>query len=335
MLSFAKDSEKESIPIAIGYPTKDCVGRPIFTVYFIKDYSRTRAPDIESSDIKALLANDQFRIMHEFSLSKNEFLQLADRVEKDAPVIETSSRTLKRAYLEIQRVLNEKLRTTLEFSSRDKVYLKAVYDTMPDRKNQICTLFGSSGAGKSYAINDICMRNPAVKNNTVPAIYLFSSVGEDDPSYRPIKTFYNERFIWQDPRDIEPDALLVKSYKEKSILIFDDINSISDQRVRAKIIRFREHCLEVARHRSLVIISSEHLMFNRAATQKLRNSSAYFVLYPRNSPKPLDSVLDENFTMNRHERVDLIKKLKREGRAQFLRMDTPSYIVNTKRVQLL
>ena len=335
MLSFTQHSDKESIPIAIGYPTKDCIGRPLFTVYFIKDYSTSTPPDIESSDTKALLASDQFRIMREFSLSKNEFIILAARVEKDQPVIENSSRTLKRAYLEIQRVLNEKLRTTLEFTSRDKVYLKAVYDTTADRKNQICTMFGSSGAGKSFAINDLCMRNPAVLNSTVPAIYLFSSVGEDDPSYKPIKNLYGERFIWQDPRDIEPDALLVRSYKEKSVLIFDDINSISDQRVRGKIIRFREHCLEVARHQSLVIISSEHLMFNRAATQKLRNSSAFFVLYPRNSPKPLDSVLDENFTMNRHERVDLIKKLKREGRAQFLRMDTPSYIVNTKRVQLL
>ena len=333
MLSFAR-GDKDSYPIAIAYPTRDCVGRPLFTVFFINDYSRTRPPEIESSDTKALLANDQFRLMKEFALSKNEFVLLVARVEKGEPVIETSSRTLKRAYLEIQRIMNEKLKKTLEFSSRDKVFLKPVYDTMPNRKNQIVTLFGSSGAGKSWMINDLLCRNPAVLDSTVPVIYLFSSVGEDDPSYKPIKSLYGERFVWVDPRDVEQDALRVKSYKEKSVLVFDDINSISDERVRSRVIRFRDHCLEVARHRSLVIISSEHLMFGRLQTQKLRNSSAYYVLYPRNSPKPIDLVLDEQFNLNRHERVDLVKKLKREGRGQFLHVDSPAYLVNTKRVQL-
>ena len=35
------------------------------------------------------------------------------------------------------------------------------------------------------------------------------------------------------------------------------------------------------------------------------------------------------------EKETNIKKLKQEGRSQFLRVDTPSYIINTKRIQLL
>ena len=334
MLSFSPDVKYNSFPIAKAYNTKDCVGKPIFSVYYIQNYSNDSPPEIISSDSKSLLINDRFRIMKEFSLSKKEFNQILDRVVADEAVIETSSRTLKRAYLEIQRIMNEKLKKCLEFATSEKVFLKPVYNTMPDRKNQIVTLFGSSGAGKSHKINDICMRNPAIRNSVAPSIYLFSSVGDDDPSYKPIKNFYGERFIWIDPREVKSDTLNVKSYKPKTVLIFDDINSISDKRVRAMVVRFRNNCLEIARHNSLVIISSEHLFHNRAHTQKLRNSSAYLVLYPRNSPKPIDDVLETQMNYNRHERTDLIKKVKREGRAQFIHVDRPPYLINEKRVQL-
>jgi len=273
--------------------------------------------------------------MTEYALSKTEFNELVDRVSKDEPVIETSSRSMKRCYLEIQRIMNEKLKKCLEFSISDKVFLQPVYDTTPDRTNQICSLFGSSGSGKSYMVNSLLCRNPAILNHTVPAVYLFSSVGDDDPSYRPIKQFYGEKFVWIDPRDVEPDDTNIKSYKEKSVLIFDDINSIGDKAVRGMVVRFRDRCCEIARHSSLVILSTEHLFHNRAHTQKLRNSSAYLVLYPRNSPKALDDLLENQFNQNRHERADLIKKVKREGRSQFLHVDFPAYLINTKRVQLL
>ena len=142
-------------------------------------------------------------------------------------------------------------------------------------------------------------------------------------------------FSGKNPRDVEAQDLKVSSYEKKSVLIFDDVNSISDRRVRDRVIAFRDNCLEVARHKSLVIINSSHLFHDRAKTQKLRNSSAYYILYPRISVKALLDVLENEFAMGRHERNDLVKKLKREGRAQLLHVDTPSYIVNTKRVQLL
>ena len=334
MLSFHKVKD-EDYPIAMGYNNKECIGKPLFTVYFVNDYAESTAPAIESNDAKSLVENERYRIQREFALSKREFNILLDRVSKNEPVLETSSRTIKRAYLEIQRVVNQKLKTSLEFSSKDKVYLKPVYDTSKDRTNFILTLFASSGAGKSWMVNDLCMRNPVVQGNIAPSIHLFSSVGDDDPSYKGIKKLYGEKFVWHDPRDLQNDVLNIHSYRAKSILIFDDVDSISDKRVRQNIVQFRENLLEIARHSSLVIISTAHLFHGRIATQRLRNSSAYFVLYPRNSPKPIDDVLDNQFNLNRHQRTDLIKKLKREGRAQFLHMDTPAYIINTKRVTLL
>ena len=164
-------------------------------------------------------------------------------------------------------------------------------------------------------------------------VYKFSSV-ENDPSFKPLRDLMGEKFVYKDPRELTPEECNVKSYDKKSVLIFDDINSISDKRIRNMVINFRDNCLEVARHRSLVVLSSDHLMHARQLTAKLRNSSAFMVFYPRNSPKPIDHVLEHNMAMNRFERVDLIKKIIKEGRSQFIRMDSPSYLINSKRCLL-
>ena len=95
MLSFHPDEKHNSFPIAHGYKTKDCVGKPHFTVYFVHDYSQDRPSEIVSSDTKTLLKGDRYRLMSEFALSKAEFEILVDRVSKGEPVVETSSRTLK------------------------------------------------------------------------------------------------------------------------------------------------------------------------------------------------------------------------------------------------
>ena len=182
MLSFPET--KDSIPIAVGYNNKDCIGKPLFKVYFVPDYAKDSPPMIASDSPNELIDNERLRLMTEYGLSKEEFQHMVQRISKDEPVDPSASRSLKRAYIDIKQLILNKLKTSLEFSSKEKVFLKPWYDTTPDRKNQIVTAFASSGAGKSFAINDLLMRNPAIQDNeTVSAVVLFSSIGADDPSY--------------------------------------------------------------------------------------------------------------------------------------------------------
>ena len=331
MLSFTSTSEKDRA-IALGYDNKECLGNPVFTVYFIPEYNSE--PQIQTSDPSSLIANERFRLQEEFALSRREFEEIVQLVARHEPVPIDASRNIKRAYLGITKCLNEKLKKELEFGAKENVFIKPIYDTTKLRTNHILTLFGSSGAGKSWQVNDMLMRNPCIQNEMCPAIFLFSSVGDEDPSYAPIRKAYAMRFFYKNPKDLDPQDTEITSYEDRSILIFDDINSIADIRVRKRVIHFRETCLEIARHKSLGIISTEHLMHNRAATQRLRNSSAFMVLYPRNGTKTLDDVAENVLNLNRYERTSLIKKCKREARAQILHIDYPNYICNTKRVQL-
>ena len=334
MLSFDPSEKKKSFPIANGFDNEKCIGTPIFTIWFVQDYRVSAKPEITSNNPRELLDNERFRLMKEYALSKAEYITIIDRVVKQQPVIETSSRTLKRAYLEISRLLSDKLKTTLEFDANDNVWLQPIFDTSKDRQNNILTCFGPSGCGKSWAVNRLLVTNPAVRADLVPAIILFSSVGDGDPSYEPIKNMYREKFFWVDPKDMKPDDLDVRSYRPKTIMIFDDVDSIANKIVRKQTLSFRNRLLEIARHNSYVIISTTHLFHARMHTQKVRNSSKYFMLYPRAGTKGLDDVLENKFNLQRHERIDLLKKLKREARGQFVHVDSPNYIINSKRVQL-
>ena len=105
MLSFNKIND-EDYPIAHGFDNKECHGQPIFTVYFVNDYADSTPPAIETNDPKSLIETDRYRIQKEFSLSKKEFDLILEQVAQQEAVDETFSRTLKRAYLEIQRVVN-------------------------------------------------------------------------------------------------------------------------------------------------------------------------------------------------------------------------------------
>ena len=116
MLSFSET--KDSIPIAVGYANKDCVGRPLFKVYFVPDYAKESQPMIASDNPKELIETERFRLMSEYGLSKVEFEHMVMRISKDEPVDPSASRSLKRAYLDIKQLILNKLKTTLEFSSK-------------------------------------------------------------------------------------------------------------------------------------------------------------------------------------------------------------------------
>ena len=138
MLSFSPHSKKKSIPIAHAFHNERCEGKPAFTIWYIQDYRSP--PEITTSDPEALMTSERYRICKEFSLSFREYEILLKRVANSQPVLETSSRTMKRAYLEIQKIMHNKLRKSLEFNG-DNVWLKPIYNTTPDRTNQILTAF--------------------------------------------------------------------------------------------------------------------------------------------------------------------------------------------------
>ena len=330
MLSF-EQLTKNDIPLAWGYDNERGEGKPKFTVWFTPRYDSESA--ITTDDIKALLKGERLRIQSELKLDKYEFDELVRRIQQNETSDPSWSRTLKRAWLELNKTVDSKLRKELEFDRSDSVFLKVAFDVDKERVNSIVGVFGASGAGKSWSIQETILRFPSL--HLVPRVLLFGSVGETDPSFERLRHELHERYEYKNPREMDANDFEGKNYERRSVLIFDDIDSISDGRVRRQTQHFRDTCFEIARHRSQTIFASVHLFHSYRATAKIRNSSRYFFVFPRSVPKVLLDVLDKTFAWSRRRRQAMLKHAQADGRLCVFSMKHPQFIMTPKRLVIL
>ena len=317
------------VELAWGYADASMT-KKIFSIYCTERKGKSA---IVSDNIKKLLRSEQLRILTEFNITPAEFQHLCQHHQGGKPADVAWPRGLKRAYLEIQKSTDSKLKGELEFDKDEDVYLAPAFNTNALRTNYISTAWSSSGGGKSYAIQGILLRNPSIAD--IPMTYLFGSVGDEDPSFDKLRERLRERFKFVKPSDMKAENFNYREYEIGACLIFDDCNSISNKRTRAQMIQFIDTVLEVARHRSQIIIISNHLYHNYAATSKMRNSSRYMLLFPRNTPKVLRSILEIDYGWSKQKRQAMVRKCRDDSRMTFLSKNHPSYLMSEKRLVLL
>jgi len=170
------------------------------------------------------------------------------------------------------------------------------------KKNQreVVFLSGPSGAGKSTWIGKyIEQYKRKFKNNEV---YVISSVSEDDvlDKHEPIRLEIDEDFISEGP--IDPELF------RNSLVVFDDVDTISDKAVKRYITDIRDFLLEQGRHTNTYMLCSHHLLSNYKATRILLNESNVYVVYPRVNGAKLKKFLETNLGFN-DENYQVIKKL--------------------------
>ena len=129
-----------------------------------------------------------------------------------------------------------------------------------------------SGAGKStYAGKWLGEFAKMFKEDD---IYLFSSITKDKAldKHDPTRiTLDNE--LLNDP--IEPDEI------PNSLVIFDDVDTIRDNRMRRYMETLRDHILEVGRHFNIRMLITSHLLSNYTATRRILNEATSVVVFPR------------------------------------------------------
>ena len=330
MVSFEKLTEKDQA-LAWGYDNEEGVGTPDFTVWYTPRYKGKTA--ITSSDVLGLLSSERLVMQSIYGLTDHEWTTLCHKAQNNEQADPAWERGLKRAYLELNKKIDIKLRREVEFEDDENVFLKVAFNTEKMRTRYTTMVVGASGAGKSCAINETLLRNPSL--NKSPCVYLFGSQGAEDPSFEPLREHLQERFAYKDTAVMEPHEFTGKFYERGATLIFDDIDSIANVQHRRKMQGFRDICLEVARHRSQIIISSVHLFWGYRDTSRLRNSSRYFFIFPRSVPRVLTDVLDRTFSWKTKRRMDLLSKVQADGRLTVIHTAHPQFIISAKRLILL
>jgi hypothetical protein len=131
---------------------------------------------------------------------------------------------------------------------------------------------GQSGAGKtSWSAEWI---KEALKIYSDNEFYVFSIIDEDEviDKLDPIRVILNDDLL-DNPFDAEE--------LEDSIILFDDIDTIQNKKLKYGISDLRDWVIEQGRHFGIKTVITAHLFYNYKLTSRLLNEATSIVFFPR------------------------------------------------------
>jgi hypothetical protein len=78
------------------------------------------------------------------------------------------------------------------------------------------------------------------------------------------------------------DPIPIKSLANL-VIIFDDVDVISDKRIRDGVYNLLNQVLEIGRHFNITCLMTNHLPSNRNDTRRILNECHIFVYFPRSA----------------------------------------------------
>lgn len=169
----------------------------------------------------------------------------------------------------------------------------------PDTERQIMYITGASGSGKSTYIAKYCKQyKKAFPDNE---IYVFSALNEDESLdvISPKRIIIDERMI--------SDPLGVDDFKD-AMVIFDDIDVISNKKLRESVYQLLNALLETGRHTKSSVCISNHLPTAGRDTRRVLNESHSVIWFPHSgSGVGMKRLLCDYLGLDK----DLNKKLKK------------------------
>jgi hypothetical protein len=141
----------------------------------------------------------------------------------------------------------------------------------PKTEREILYITGRSGSGKStYTRKYLEEYKKKFKHRE---IYMFSAL-PDDPSLDSI----NPKRIELD-ESIVSDPIKAEDLKD-AVAIFDDIDVISDRKIREEVYKLLNQVLEIGRHFNITCIVTNHLPTNGKDTRRILNEAHSFTYFP-------------------------------------------------------
>lgn len=149
------------------------------------------------------------------------------------------------------------------------------FEQLPSYSDRVLFIAGPSGSGKSTYAGEYI--DKYLKIYPKAKFYVFSQLS-DDPAFdylRPHRIKLDESLI--------ADPIEVDDIEEDSIVLFDDIDSISDKKIQLVINKLKEQILNLGRHRNIRIICTNHLLNpnERCASRTLLNEANTITFFPQ------------------------------------------------------
>ena len=150
------------------------------------------------------------------------------------------------------------------------------FQLIPDlnKKRDCIYVAAQSGAGKSYFCTQYLKEY--IKMHPKNPIYLFSYLDEDE-TIDEIKKI--NRFDIHD-KEFMDEELNPKDFKD-SCIVLDDIEMISEKKLKNKILDFFKKLLQVGRHFNTTVVFACHEVCNGNETKTILNECHSVTIFPK------------------------------------------------------
>jgi len=182
---------------------------------------------------------------------------------------------------------SETINKSIEMTDDGNFYLTPAIDpTLPERNQRnVYFIAGPSGSGKSTLSADIIMSYK--KNFPKNSVILFTKIGTPDPAFEGIndmlKVELNSEFAEiQDTvgkEDEHEDVLKISDFKD-SLVIFDDVDRITNKSIKKAAISLRNEIFEMGRHYNTFMICTSHQIMNYQETKIALMESTHIAIFP-------------------------------------------------------
>ena len=192
----------------------------------------------------------------------------------------------------------------------------------PPTKHFSLAVFGPSGVGKSFYINQFLLQ--IRKRNKDRPIYVFSPVNDGD--FEKVKPIYIriDDSLLSDPLKIIEFA--------NGVAVFDDIESLG-KKLYTAISHFRDVCLETGRHQNIDIISVSHIIQGNNQTKRIINESDISVVFPRSNFNAISKLCRNYYGMSKED-LEYVKAQGKTSRAVIIKRSFPSFILSDHSIKL-
>lgn len=203
----------------------------------------------------------------------------------------------------------------------------------PDGRS-ITYICGASGSGKSTLARSMIDKFHILFPES--PIYMFSRLTKD-PAFDDLES---KQILTRIPINndlVEKPVDIINDMEEWSMIIFDDIDTITDKKQLAALNNIKSQILEIGRHKNLYLIVTSHLITtgDRNATRTMMNEMSSLVIFPRGGGSAYQQryALKNYLGMNNKQIDDILGTS--DSRWVFISKNYPQYVLTEKQCYVI
>ncbi len=151
------------------------------------------------------------------------------------------------------------------------------FELLPSSKRWLTYVCGSNGCGKS--VFSAMLIEKYLQSNPDAEFIVYSRLDRDAPidALKPYRVQVTDELIERPPE--------LEDIPDGSVVLFDDIDNISNKKLQHVINKFKEQLMECARKKGIQLVITSHLINgnDKGLTRIVMNEMSQLVIFPKGS----------------------------------------------------